>query len=201
MKTKRVSLTAFASGLIVVCACASAWADGAWEKITTKDGVLYEQREMSGSKYYEYRATLTVPASSDAAMKAIWDQAVSPSTNANLKREFLRRTDDEILVYDQVSHPVVTDREVTLLVKKTRAPLGLKFEAHNELAPPSDGKRIALPRVYGSWTIEAVSPNESRLTYVCYSEPGGSIAAFLVRGPQSKQVMRDVARVKARLGL
>lgn len=197
----RPMLTAFATGMIVLCASGRAWADGAWEKITTKDGVVYEQREMSGSKYYEYRATLTVPFSADAAMKAIWEQAMAPSTNANLKREFLRRTDDEILVYDQVSHPVVTDREVTLLLRKTRAPLGLKFESHNELAPPSDGKRIALPRVYGSWTIEILSPTESRLTYVCYSEPGGSIAAFLVRGPQSKQVMRDVARVKARLGM
>lgn len=191
----------FATMAAVITVVSVANADGAWKQTETKDGVVYEQREMSGSKYYEYRATLNVPFSADAAMKAIWEQAQAPGTTSHLKREFLRRTDDEILVYDQVSHPVVSDREVTLLVKKTKAPLGLRFESHNELGPPSDGKRIQLPKVYGNWVVESVSANESKLTYTCYSEPGGSIAAFLVRGPQSKQVARDVARVKARLGL
>ncbi len=175
--------------------------DAPWKSLGTKDGVVYEQREIAGSKYYEHRATFTVPIAADRIMPALWEQALVPGANAQLKREVLRKSDDEVLAHDEVTHPIVTDREVTLLIEKTRAPLGLRFTSRNDLGPPPNPKRIQLPRVYGSWTVEPLGPSESRLTYVCYSEPGGSIAAFLVRGAQTKQIGRDVQRVRSKLGL
>lgn len=197
----RPAAFAFVLVVLMLSLAAAARGDGAWKSLGTKDGVVYEQREIAGSKYYEHRATFTVPIAAEQVLPAVWEQALVPGANAQLKREFLRKSDDEFLAHDEVTHPIVTDREVTLLVEKTRAPLGLRFASRNDLGPPPNPRRIQLPRVYGSWTIEPLGPRESRLTYVCYSEPGGSIAAFLVRGAQAKQIVRDVQRVKAKLGL
>src|SRR5262249_48320202 len=111
-------------------------------------------------------------------------------------RRVIRKSDDEFVVYDQIDTPVVRDRDVTLRLYKVVRPdfSEVRFESNEALGPPPDPKRVRLPVVRGAWTIVA-NGNGSRLTYSCYSEPGGSIPAFMVRGAQRDHVTIDVERI------
>jgi hypothetical protein len=179
--------------------CTAARADTDWHAAGTKNGAVYEKRAVSGSKFLEYRATMEVPVAPAEALQKIWSLIVNEPPPSNHRR-VIRQTDDEIVVYDQIDTPVVSDRDVTLRIYKMARPeaLEVRFESNEALGPPRDPKRVRLPVVRGAWTIEAV-PGGSRLTYLCYSEPGGSIPAFMVRGPQRDHVTIDVERVLGRL--
>lgn len=181
--------------ILVVLLSPLAHADEAWTEIGTKKGVTYEKRAVGGSKFLEYRATLEVPIPPAQALQGIWKVVTELPPSSN-KRRYLKRTDDEVVVYDQIDTPVVSDRDVTLRLVKVVRPdaLAVRFESNDALGPPPDPKRVRLPVVRGSWTLVAV-PGGTRLTYVCYSEPGGSIPAFMVRGAQKDHVAIDVERI------
>jgi hypothetical protein len=58
---------------------------------------------------------------------------------------------------------------------------------------------VRLPKVTGSWRAEPDPAGGVNLTYRCYSEPGGSVPAFLVRGAQQDSLLKEFVRVLARI--
>jgi hypothetical protein len=171
-------------------------AEEPWKTVSVKDGITVEKRAVPGSKFYEHRASFVWPLPPERMAEAIWigiERDLPPTVK---QRQVLRRSADEVLVYDQIRTPVVSDRDVTIRIRRVRTPDGWKvrFESANELGPPPDPKYVRLPMVRGSWTVTA-TPSGSHVVYDCYSEPGGSVPAWLVRGPQEDQVLVDVKRI------
>jgi hypothetical protein len=175
-------------------------ADEGWSTFDTRDGATYQKRAVSGSKFHEYRATLTVLAPPADVARAVWS-AITDSVPATVKRrDVLSRGPDEMVVYEQIHTPVVSDRDVTLHFRKSvqGQRFEILFETANQLGPPPASGFVRLPVVRGKWTL-APAANGTSVTYECYSEPGGSIPAFLVRGTQQSQVAHDVDRALATL--
>ena len=102
--------------LLVVVAVASASAARAdeWEHVKDKEGVVYDRRGVAGSKFYEYRATFEVQRSPADMVDAIWKDVTKPPGAQVTKREFIRQSDAELVIHDQIKTPVVADRELTL---------------------------------------------------------------------------------------
>jgi hypothetical protein len=191
--------TSFVSLLGLVLAAGLAHADEEWAHVKEQNGVLYERRSVAGSKFYEYRATLTVSLPPARALDLIWSELSAPPPPHVTHREFLRKTDNDIVIHDDIKTPVVSDRELTLRLERYSQPtLGMRFETRNDLGPPPNPKRVQLPIVRGGWRIEPAGAG-SRLVYTCYSEPGGSVPAWMVRGAQQDQVVRDIERQLTRL--
>jgi hypothetical protein len=186
-----------ALGLLLLLS-AAAHADEPWKPINVKDTVTYEKRAVPGSSYYEYRASFTVTAQPPAVVEAMW-QAVTGATPPTVKkREVLKRSANEMLIYDQLHARVVSDRDVTLRLQRVPAPDGggeIRFDTANELGPPPAAGFVRLPVVRGAWTAKAVPGGGTALTYVCYSEPGGSVPAFMVRGGQQDKIVEAVERM------
>lgn len=176
-----------------------AHADEGWVGLGSKNGVTYEKRAVSGSKFLEYRATMNVAVPPATALWTIWRTVTGEPPPSNHRR-VIKKSDDEVVVYDQIDTPVVSNRDVTLRITKTVRPdfFEVRFESNEALGPPPDPKRVRLPSVRGSWIIIPASGG-ARLIYSCYSEPGGSIPAFMVRGPQRDHVTVDVERILALL--
>jgi hypothetical protein len=176
----------------------AARAETPWTSYATKNGVRYERRPVSGSKFFEHRASTEVAVAPAQAEEVIWRVVTERPPPDVKRRQVLRRTDDEVVVYDQFDTPVVRDRDATLRFSKGTRPDGLevRFETTLALGPPPSPKYVRLPAVRGTWTV-AAAPGGAKLTYVCYSEPGGSIPAFMVRGPQRDHVITDVERMLA----
>lgn len=190
----------------------------AWQAHKKKDGVLLEKRKVAGSSFVAYRAVANLPLQPAAAADLIWRGILESKNPLLKKRDVLRRSDNELLLYDQIHTPVVSDRDYTLLARRLSDAGAKRYQVivqtKNDLGPPPDPGFVRIPRIEGGWLIEscdatsAVSaptpeapcqPGGSRLTYVSYSEPGGSVPAFVVRGAQADQTLNDVLRVIDRL--
>jgi hypothetical protein len=182
---------------------ASARADEAWESVPVKgenrEGISVEKRSVPGSKFMEYRARAATKVSPQSVLQGLWSGLTDPPQGTVKKREVLRKTDTELVFYDQVKTPVVSDRDYTMRIQQSKdektGALQVRFETANELGPPAASGFVRIPKVRGSWLIEPSEDGGAKLTYQCYSEPGGSIPAFMVRGAQQNQVVVDMRRI------
>jgi hypothetical protein len=179
----------------------SAAGEAGWTTFDNRDGVTYEKRPVPGSRFNEYRATAAVATSPPETARAVWTAITDAIPETVKKRTVISRANDEIVVYDQIHTPVVSDRDVTIRIKRVvnGDDIEIRFESANELGPPPASGYVRLPVVRGKWALFAAT-NGTRVVYECYSEPGGTIPAFLVRGAQQSEVAKDVERVLSRLG-
>ncbi len=165
-----------------------------WTLVKEKDGVRYERQALAGSKFQLYRATMFVPVPTSDALEAIWLGVTTKLSPTVVKRTVLSRSETEVLVHDHLHAPVVSDREVTLKLERIAVPPSVRFTSRNDLGPPPEGSHVVLPVVRGAWSLTP-SGTGTILEFTCYSEPGGSLPAFMVRGAQQTQIMRDVERI------
>ncbi len=73
----------------------------------------------------------------------------------------------------------------------------MKFEVANELAPPPAGGWVRLQRLRGEWRF-ARDGDDVTVEYVSYSEPGGTVPAFVSEGPRRRSEVDVVKRLLAR---
>jgi hypothetical protein len=181
----------------------AAASDDGWQRVRDKDGVTLEKRAVDGSRFLDYRARGHSTASPEAAVMKIWGDIGGPQSPTIKKRTVVRRTDDEVVVYDQIHAPVVSDRDVVIQIRKVadgRGSFEIQFQSAPELGPPPAKGYVRLPMVRGRWRIDPDGAGGSHVQYTCYSEPGGSVPAFLVRGTQQDNVFEEFVRVMAHVG-
>lgn len=178
-------------------------ADESWRVMRERDGVTLERRAVEGSRYYEYRVRAHSTASPAVAVERIWSGIGNEHPPTVKHRTVVRREGDELVVYDQIHTPVVSDRDVTIRIRKSADGHGafdISFESASDVGPPPAVGYVRLPVVRGSWRIEPAAEGGSNIAYRCYSEPGGAIPAFLVRGAQQDSTLDEFERVLTRVG-
>ncbi len=201
-----------ALGLLVLggwLSAAAAHADEPWVQVARADreGVTLDRRAIPGSKYYEYRAQAVTPASPEAVLRAIWDGVRGQLPPSVKQRTMISTSASELVFYDQLKTKVISDRDFTIRMTQEHEPqsgiIRVPFGTMNHLGPPPAPGYVRVPTIRGNWIITpepvaAGEPPKTRLTYLCYSEPGGSIPAFMVRGAQQEQVLVDMHRALVR---
>ncbi len=177
-------------------------AQSGWMPYKVKHGFAVERRPVSGSRFFEYRVAAHSPLPPEAIIEKMWNH-VTEATALVKKRQVLKKEPTELVLYDQIQTPVVSDRDYTLLVRKRMEPdrhsYQLTFETANHLGPPVDPHFVRIPAIRGSWSIEPGEGGGSRLTYRTYSEPGGSVPAFMIHGAQVDQAISNVEGLLNRL--
>ncbi len=178
-------------------------ADDGWRMVRDRDGITLERRSVEGSRFYEYRVRAHTTVSPPVAVERIWSGIGDERSPTVKHRTVVRRAGDELVVYDQIHAAVVSDRDVTIRIHKSadgRGGFDISFESTAELGPPPAAGYVRLPLVRGSWHIEPAAEGGSNIAYRCYSEPGGAIPAFLVRGAQQDSTLDEFERVLTRVG-
>ncbi len=175
-----------------------------WTKHKEKHGVVVERRAVAGSSFYEYRAATTIPMAPAALIENMWSTVATRTGPIVKKRQVLQQGDHSLLIYDQINTPVVSDRDYTMRLR-TRS-LGndrheMTFETSNAEGPPPDPHFVRIPAIRGRWLVEPEpgQPGSSHVTYQTYSEPGGSVPAFVIHGAQVDQVVRSIEALGARI--
>lgn len=175
-----------------------------WQPYKVKHGIAVERRPVQGSHFFEYRASVSAPVAPEAILDHMWHFVGEGRAPIIKKRQFIKQEPTEMVMYDQVKTPVVSDRDYTLRVRKVADPSSHRcqmiFETANQLGPPVDPKYVRIPAIRGRWLIEPDDKGGSRLTYQSFSEPGGSIPAFLIHGAQFDQIVHDIEGLLQRLG-
>ena len=181
----------------------SAEADESWRVMRDRDGITLERRAVEGSRFYEYRVRAHSTVSPAVAVERIWSGIGNEHPPTVKHRTVVRREADELVVYDQIHTPVVSDRDVTIRIRKSADGHGgfdIAFESAPDQGPPPAVGYVRLTVVHGSWHIEPAPEGGSNIAYRCYSEQGGAIPAFLVRGAQQDSTLDEFERVLTRVG-
>ena len=177
-------------------------APGGWTTYATKDGVTLERRRPEGSRFYEHRAVVDVAAVLPArAADEIWRSIRSSDMESLKHRDILSEKPDELVIYDQIRTPVVSDRDYTVVVRRYTVGARVWFECAtaNDRGPPPAPGYVRVPVVEAGWFVEPDGRGGTRLGHFAYSEPGGAVPAFLVRGAQADRSLADVVRMVKRL--
>lgn len=175
-----------------------------WQKHKTKRGYSVEKRPVRGSPFYEYRASTQIALPPAKLIEDMWQTVTTRTGSVVMKRQVLKRAETELLIYDQIKTPVVSDRDYTLRLRKVA--LGndrfqMIFETANELGPGPDPHFVRIPAIRGCWLIEP-SPSakeSSHVTYQSYSDPGGSVPSFVIHGAQVDQLIKNIETLVTRL--
>jgi hypothetical protein len=174
-----------------------------WRTAATKEGVTLERRSVHGSSYYEYRAVVSVPLPPARVAEEVWRTMREGDMDSLKRREILHAGVDELVIYDQIRTPVVSDRDYTVRVRRSFDAASertqLRCESANELGPPPARGYVRIPIIRAGWMTAPDGKGGTVLTYYAFSEPGGAVPAFLVRGAQQDRSMADVLRILGRL--
>lgn len=163
-----------------------------WKTEEVKNGVLLQSRELPGSKFYEFRAQTRV----DVAPEILCDRIYAWLKGAKVSPELKLRTviedrGDSLIVNDRLEAPIVSPRMVTFEIQKKKPALGscsIESDVRNDKAPPTPDGCVRMDKMKSSWKFEPTAQG-TRTTFTLYSEPGGSVPAFIVHGAQ-----RDATR-------
>lgn len=174
-----------------------------WSFVSNQNGVNLERRTVPGSKFYEHRAVTIIPMAPERVVEVVWS-TIREGDMENLKRrQVIRETPTEIVMYDQIHAPVVRDRDYTLTVRRISDPARNRTEFRavttNELGPPPAAGHVRIPIIRAGWVVEPDGAGGTRLACFSYSEPGGLLGAWLVRGAQARGAAADVVRMSRRL--
>jgi hypothetical protein len=179
----------------------------AFKVLEVKDGFALQTRSIKGSKYSEYRVVTDTPYPVAALCEHIYEWATKSADHPGIKMyKVLKDGPAERVIYNQIEQSVVSDRDYALMVVRRREPDGtcrIRFWTSNALAPPPPAGFVRMEHLWGGWSFEPLPGGKSRLTHTLFADPGGSIPAFLVHGPQKSAVKASVRdglqRVKAAL--
>ena len=176
---------------------------GGWSTYATKDGITLERRKPDDSRFYEHRAVVDLPRVDPAVAEGeIWKALRGGDMDSLKHRDVLKESADELVIYDQIHTPVVSDRDYTIVVRRHRVGTRMWFDCAtaNDRGPPPNPKFVRIGEIHAGWYVEPNGHGGTRLGYFAFSEPGGSVPAWLVRGAQADRSMADVARMVKRLG-
>lgn len=174
-----------------------------WRTYASKEGIKLERRPVPGSSYYEHRAVVELPVAPAAAADDVWS-ALRGGDMATLKhRDVLAESANELLLYDQIRTPVVSDRDYVIKVTRSYDPdhgrTAFRCMTVANVGPPVAAGHVRIPIIRAGWVVEPTPSRGTRLTYYAYSEPGGLITAILARGAQADRSMADILHMAHRL--
>lgn len=160
-----------------------------WSKPDTADGITLSAREVPGERVVELKLSTLTKLSVEALCAAAFGQkALDPSEPDITLRRVVKEGPDELVTYEQISPPIVNDRDYAVRTRRQPLPGGgclVSFAAANELAPPLPDGFVRIQKLRGSWHIAAEGA-QTRLTYLIFADPGGSIPAAFIEGSRKK---------------
>lgn len=163
----------------------------AWKQVKEDDGITVHARPVEGSSYAELRATATVAVPADALCAGAFGTPKLDPREPSLKsRKVLKESADERITYDEISAPVVSDRDYAVRTTRAQTPTGCRVTVAiaPEHAPPKRDGIVRVEKLRCVWDFEPQPDGKTKLTYVVWTDPNTSLPAFLVE-PSRQSLM------------
>lgn len=160
--------------------------DTAWKEESTGHGVTIYSRTHPGTSLKEFKAVGEIESASPVVFAVIDDTEAYPTFMPyTVECRILKRDGDQVLTYQRLDLPLVSDRDYTLHSKHERwlGPAGknyrIHWEAANDLGP---ARKAGVQRVRfceGGWLLEPDGAGSTRATYSIFTDSGGALPAFI----------------------
>ncbi|MEC9071115.1 MAG: START domain-containing protein, partial [Myxococcota bacterium] len=156
----------------------------AWEEVTKKKGVTVYNREIEGSGLREVKAVGIVNFPAEHIYKVVSDVDNYVEYMPYLtKVEVVKRTENHVIAYHQFDAPLVDARDYTLKLTWTedaeKGRYKRSWRTANKQGPGPKKGFVRVDLCNGSWTVQALGPNKSRVTYWLHTDPGGSVPTWI----------------------
>lgn len=172
--------------------------DAPWSKPWRDGAFTLEKRPVRGSSLSELRVTTESAEPPERLCNAAFEMATHEQRNAAIHlSRILRDGPDELVVYNQIHHAFITDRDYAMTVTRTRAGDGrcvLHFEITNDKAPPKPAGFIRMEKLRGHWIFERAGAS-TRITHTLFADPSGAIPAFVLEREAQETILQDVRNV------
>jgi hypothetical protein len=188
---------------LLVLVAASLASAPEWRLDGEVDGVKVELRSVEGSAFDEVRLTTTSSAPLSVLCDAVLGKPVrSTDEDGVKKREVLKATDDELIVYEQLALPLVSDRDYVLRLKVEKPASSGRCEisvttVDDPLHPPAAG-HVRMKFIHAYWTLAPDGQGAVAITYVLHSDPGGSVPAAFSRLGARRAALDSMKKILAR---
>jgi hypothetical protein len=101
----------------------------------------------------------------------------------------LERHGGELVVYQHLKLPVISDRDYTLRVNAVEGARGLRFRIDGSVGPGPIANRVRMTVLNGRWDLEPVAGStRTRATYHVQLDFAGDVPRWMVRGGAAKDL-------------
>lgn len=192
--------------LAAVPGMARADSSPAWRADGVYDGVQVERRDVPSSSFDELRLSIVSSSDIQRLCDAIYPARLAAKPEPRFKKQvLLRETPTERWTYEQVSVPVVSDRDyvmhATLEQPASSGHCSIAFQTEDDPAHPPVRGLVRIPAIRGHWDIFPIAPGKVSVQYRIFSEPGGGVPAFLARSGQRSAAIEFMKIILARADL
>jgi hypothetical protein len=174
-----------------------------WEQALDSDEIQVWVRDVPGARVREVRAEAVMPSAARRVFDVLEDvehylefmpymveaKKIAPAAGGHYE-------------YQRIDPPVVDMRDYTIHVKLTvDGDNGLYQRAWslaNDKGPPAREDAIRVAVNEGVWTVERVTDSSARLSYYLYTDPGGSIPAWLANRANTESIPDLFAAIRQR---
>jgi hypothetical protein len=130
-------------------------------------GVL-SGREVKDSVYREYRIDSVQPFSVEQLCTNVWTIATSGKATGIKSHKIVRESGELRVLYEQISYPVVSERDYAMSVARDAKLEGgkcrIRFRVTNGAdAPPTPKNFVRIETLYGSWEFSPRSDGKSNV--------------------------------------
>ena len=176
---------------------------GGWRGDGASQGVQVERREVSGSHFDELRLSTVSRLTVQDLCDAIYPKALPSKPERRFKKqELLRQTGTERWTYEQISVPVVSDRDYVMHAKLDQSGAtghcAVSFGTEDDASRPPVSGFVRIPVIRGHWDVFPLADGSVSVQYEIFSEPGGGVPAFMARGGQRSAAIDFMKIILAR---
>jgi hypothetical protein len=117
-----------------------------------------------------------------------YDDASRISTHIAESRT-LSRANNDMVVYQHLKLPVISDRDYTLRVNWSEGPRpGVRFRIDTAAGPSPLPKRVRMTTLNGRWELEPLDGGRTRAVYHVQLDFAGEVPRWMVRGGAAKDL-------------
>jgi hypothetical protein len=162
----------------------------AWSDIDSDGNIKMEARDVAGSIHRELRATTTTKLSPQALCAAAFgDGSFDPKEPTLKARKLLSRGENEIVIYDQLATPVVSDRDMIIKVRREEGDAGscrVFTEAISRADTPETKGFVRIEALKGSWLFAPKGNGETAVTYTIWADPKSTLPRMMTEPSRRK---------------
>jgi len=182
---------------------AAAQADEPWVTRSDADGVRLETQAVAGSGFENVRVTCGTKATPREFLKALWGVATDTSPSPEVKRrEVLLDEAQQRRYYDVVHPPPASDRDYVMhehwAEDEATGSITMRFGTVTDERKPVTPAYVRFGKVEGEVSAQKRPTGGSQLTYVIFTDLGGTIPAWLTRGAQREAARKFVLEIRRR---
>lgn len=154
-----------------------------WILKKDKDGIKVYIRDVEGIEFKEFMGIMTVDVPIEKADRLI--NNVPNQVNwlcDTIESRVIKDDPVNPIQYNVITAPLVSNRDVVILTKVTRAPgrIMRTFQGIKHPAVPEKKGVVRMRKMAGIWLFESVGKNQTRITYQNLADPGGNLPSGLV---------------------